>query len=361
MKRKLSVKGLFSALFVAAVLFSLGASAAGMAQGAGAAVLYVLGAVMPGSPVAGMLCGVQVEVWQNHIEGNLFKDNEFILRTTDASQYVLEGKIVHIPQAGATPNVVKNRTALPAAVTQRTDTDVTYQLDQYTSDPILIQMAEAIESSYDKRESILSEHEATLNQVIADNMIITFAPTLSARIIRTTGAATATTLAGTTGNRLKFGTRDLKAAQLAMNKQNIPMNGRVALMSADLFQQLTDDMTQTQYRDFSAAFDPKNGVLGRLFGFDIYMRSAVCSYTNGGGVGTPVVNPYGAAANADDNDVCLCWQETKVERAKGSIVFREHLNSPTYYGDVYSMEVRYGARKRRNLEEGLLAIVQTAA
>ena len=93
---------------------------------------------------------IQREIWQDHIEGNLFKNNEFLLASTDAAQYVLQGKVVHIPQAGALPNIVKNRSSLPGTIVQRADTDITYSLDEYTSDPILIPYAETIELSYSK-------------------------------------------------------------------------------------------------------------------------------------------------------------------------------------------------------------------
>lgn len=212
---------------------------------------------------------IQKEIWEDHIEGNLFKNNEFLLASTDAGQYVLKGKVVHIPQAGATPNIVKNRTSLPATVVQRTDTDITYTLDEYTTDPILIPNADLFELSYNKRESVLSEYEASLRQTIADNVLVDWAPTAgTGLIVRTSGVATASTLAGTTGNRAKFTVNDLKGAQLQLNKQNVPMEGRYALISADMFQQLTDDMSATQYRDFSAAYDVKDGILGRLFGFN---------------------------------------------------------------------------------------------
>jgi hypothetical protein len=59
---------------------------------------------------------IQKEIWQDHIEGNLFKNNEFLLASTDAGQYVLQGKVVHIPQSGATATVVKNRSSVPATV-----------------------------------------------------------------------------------------------------------------------------------------------------------------------------------------------------------------------------------------------------
>ncbi len=301
---------------------------------------------------------IQKEIWQDHIEGNLFKGNEFLLASTDAGQYVLNGKVVHIPQAGALPTVVKNRSSLPGTVVQRTDTDVTYALDEYTTDPILIPNIDNYELSYSKRDSVIGEHERALKQVVADNMLITWGPSLLANMVRTTGVDTATTLDSTTGYRKKFTVIDLKAAQLMMNKQNVPMEGRYALLSADMFQQLTDDLSTTQYRDFSASYDPTNGVLGRLYGFQIMMRSSVVSYTN---ASTPVINAYGAAANADDNDAVLCWQKNAIERAMGAINFFERTGDPTYYGDVYSFAVRMGARKRRTGQEGIVAIVQSAA
>ncbi len=302
---------------------------------------------------------IQKEIWEDHIEGNLFKNNEFLLASTDAGQYVLQGKVVHIPQAGALPNIVKNRSSLPATVVQRGDTDITYTLDEYTTDPILIPNAETFELSYNKRESVLGEYESSLRQTVADSLLIDWSPSGSTGLVmRTTGVSTATTLAGTTGNRAKFTVNDLKGAQLQLNKQNVPMEGRYALISADMFQQLTDDMSATQYRDFSAAYDVKDGVLGRLFGFNIMMRSNVVTYTNDS---APVVNPYGATPAAADNDGVLCWQIGAVERALGDIKFFERIGDPTYYGDVYSVSVRMGARMRRSDARGVVAIVQAAA
>ncbi len=302
---------------------------------------------------------IQKEIWQDHIEGNLFKNNEFLLASTDAGQYVLQGKVVHIPQAGATANIVKNRSSLPATVVQRTDTDITYTLDEYTTDPILIPNAETFELSYNKRESVLSEYESSLRQTVADNILVEWSPTGGlGTIIRTSGVSTASTLAGTTGNRTKLTVNDLKNAQLQLNKQNVPMEGRYALLSADMFQQLTDDMTATQYRDFSAAYDVKDGVLGRLFGFNIMMRGGVVTYNNDT---APVVNSYGATPAASDNDGVLCWQIGAVERALGQIKFFERIGDPTFYGDVYSVSVRMGARIRRIDAKGIVAIVQAAA
>lgn len=282
-----------------------------------------------------------------------------MLASTDAGQHVLQGKVVHIPQAGAVATVVKNRTTLPATVIQRTDSDVTYALDEYSTDPILIPNAEALELSYNKRESVLAEYESSLRQTVADNMLISWSPSATTgSIIRTTGGSSASHLAGTTGNRKAFKVKDLKNAQHQLNRQNVPMEGRFALMSADMFQQLSDDMSLTEYRDFSAAYDIKEGILGRLFGFSIMMRGGVVTYDNST---LPVVNSYAAVADTDDNDGVLCWQINAVERALGQVSFFERIGDPTYYGDVYSASLRVGGRIRRQDALGIVAIVQDAA
>ena len=301
---------------------------------------------------------IQREIWQDHIEGNLFKNNEFLLASTDAGQYVLQGSVVHIPQAGAVANVVKNRSSLPGTVVQRADTDITYSLDEYTTDPILIPYAETIELSYNKRESVLSEYESSLKQTIADNILVAWSPSAAASLLRTTGGALASHLTGTTGNRKAFLSKDLKAAQLQLNKQNVPMENRYALMSADMFQQMTDDLSVTEYRDFSAAYNVKDGILGRLFGFNIMMRSNVVTYTNDT---TPVVNAYGATPATTDNDAVICWQTDALERAVGAIKFFEKIDDPTYYGNVYSVSVRMGGRLRRSDTKGVVAIIQAAS
>jgi hypothetical protein len=298
------------------------------------------------------------EIWENHVVENLYKNNEFMNASVNASQFVLNGKVVHIPQAGSPPNVEVNRTVLPATVTQRPDTEVTYTLESYTSDPILITNAESMELSYDKRESVIGDHEYIVKQKIADNLLVKWAPTAEGTILRTSGTSTASHLTNTTGNRKKITLADLKHAQLQLNRDNIVPHERYALMSADMYQQLTDEMQATQYSDFSKYYDAAKGILGFLYGFKILMRSSVCSYNNDT---LPVVNPIGSSTDANDNDAVLCWQAGAVEHARGDVNFFQTEGSPIYYGDIYSLLIRMGGRKRRADNKGIVAIVQATA
>lgn len=296
---------------------------------------------------------VEREIWEKDIVEALYAANPHLAHCFNADQYVLQGKVVHIPQAGASPAVTKNRTTLPATVTKRTDTDITYAIDEYTSDPVKISNAETIEPSYDKRNSVMMDTKNAINETVGVSMIFRWAPSVAGRLLKTTGDAVAAHLNGATGNRKKMTLADLKAAQKQFNKENIPSEGRYAILDADMYDQLTDQLTESQYRDFSRAFDEKNGVVGKLYGFNILQRSYVLAYTAAGAPKEP-----GTAGAATDCAAALCWHQGSVERALGEVKFFENIGDPQYYGDIYSALVRMSGRIRRADNKGVLAIVQ---
>lgn len=304
------------------------------------------------------LMGIQREIWTNLIRENLFKDNAFLNFALNADGFVNEGRFVHIPAAGQKPNVSINRESLPAVVKRRADIDLIYALDEFTTDPVLIQNAEKIELAYDKIMSVLGDHLATLSEEVAEQALVRWVSaslgqeTTLATQLRTTGGNVAAHLPSATGNRNKFLKEDLKSARKLMNKNNIPKESRYALIDSDMFDQLQDD-ADLKVRDNSMELDMKNGVIDRLYGFNIMERSTVLRYNN---AGTPVVKLPDAAGASTDNAAVLCWQASQVERALGTVDFFEDQRNPTYYGDVYSGLVRFGGRIRR--AQGVVAIIQ---
>ena len=173
-------------------------------------------AVMSFAPIqAGILGvgGLQVEIWQAEIINNLFKNNAFLQYSNNEDQYVLNGSVVHIPQATAPSGAQKNRTQLPASVKRRNDIDVTYVLDEYTTDPDFIPNADTVELSYDKMQSVLDEKLSYLKELLAEWVLYSWRPEGADNIIRTTGASIAAHLPGATGNRKKLLIADLKAAR----------------------------------------------------------------------------------------------------------------------------------------------------
>jgi hypothetical protein len=298
---------------------------------------------------------LQPEIWEADIVGNLFKGNEFLEHSTNADQYVTGGRAVHIPNANQPSNVVKNRTNLPASITKRTDTDVVYLLDELTSDPIVIPNIDTIQLSYDKRASALQENQSKIKQVGADEMLYNWGGTTS-NILLTSGTAAKTTLSGATGNRKLFRKEDLLEMQTLFDTQDVPADGRVALLSPQFVKVLMGDKELTQ--NFQMTADLAKGIIGELYGFKLMKRSSVLRFDNSG---TPLVKAPGDAMAADDNASALCWHPFAVERALGQVKMFEQLNHPQFYGDVYSFLLMLGGRVRRGDGKGIGAIVEAAS
>ena len=61
-----------------------------------------------------------------------------------------------------------NRTTKPASISERTDNELTYDIDELTTDPVHISNADTVELSYDKRVSILQNDKSELQRVASE-------------------------------------------------------------------------------------------------------------------------------------------------------------------------------------------------
>jgi hypothetical protein len=201
----------------------------------------------------------------------------------DHSEFI-QNKTVHVPQAGANPTVVKNRTAITTDPIQRTDTEITYDLDNYTTDPILVKNIEDLQVSYAKRQSVMSSHIATLSDVIATETLQKWAVSVSStHVIRTTGAYTGTLPNATaTGTRLKTTKEDLARASARMDLDKVPSKERYAVMPAVMFYDLFTDSDLVRSRATISKDMLEKGVIAELFGFNIIKRGEAVLYTSAG-------------------------------------------------------------------------------
>lgn len=298
--------------------------------------------------------GTVLEAWAAYIIERFWKDNAFLKNSYDDSQYVLQGRIVHIPQPGAKPAVVKNRNSFPAAAVRRSDTDVLYPLDEYSTDPTHIPNIDKIHLSYSKQDSVLGDHMSVISETVADDMLIKWAA--NATVVATTGGAAAGTVApvaGQTGNRLGFDHRDLKKLMIRMNVDKVPKQDRFMLFDDNMFEFFYDSLSDTNARDFSRFADAANGVIGKLHGFTIGSRSSVLAATS-----ADVINALGAALGATDNLCSIAWYKNSVASAIGDTKLFQDMDNPLYYGDVHSALVMAGGRVRRADAAGVYVIKQ---
>jgi len=59
-----------------------------------------------------------------------------------------------------------------------------------------------------------------------------------------------------------------------------------------------------------------------------------------------------AATATDDEDTAIFWQQNALERAFGDITMYDNYGRAEYYGDIYSMLIRGGARACRADSKG---------
>lgn len=309
--------------------------------------------------------GLEVEIWKRDIEEKLLKDNTFLNYFSDVSgDNIVQGKLVHIPQAGEPSKVVKNRKTVPADVMKRVDDLVTYAIDEYTSDPVYIPNAEMVELSYDKRQSVLNQNIANLSQEVAEGMLVNVVvspvgdhgklPTSS--ILETTGSETQSLLEGTTGQRKKFTLSDLQRVQMFLRKQNAWQDGQMyALLPSSAIMDLfpADSQLTATYMQQVTPSEREVGIIYKVQGFNILLRSSVYLVED-----SKEIKAAGSISTANDSEGALFWNKNMVEKAFGALETFERERDPQYYGDIYSFLVRMGGRARRKNFEGIAILKQ---
>jgi hypothetical protein len=305
---------------------------------------------------------LEQDIWSKDISENLYQNNLFMNRATDHSMWVAF-KTVHVPQAGSAPAVYKNRAVLPATISQRTDSELTYNLSSYTSDPVLVTNLEELQISYSKRMSVISNTVDVLGDVVSNQTLYAWAPTGATRQVRTSGTADGLALApSATGTRKAITLNDIAAAKSILDIDNVPQDGRVLLMPASEYNSHFLAISNVQAAYAYGAPTLPSGVVNRIFGFDIMMRPAVLVYDN---TATPVIKAIDADGTptteaATDNMASLAYHPKMVAHALGSITSFYEEQSPLYYGNIYSAELMHGASKLRTDQKGIVAIIQAA-
>ena len=292
---------------------------------------------------------LQKQIWLNSIVELLFASNTFAARSVNHSAFVTD-KTVHVPNAGSAPGVVKNRSTFPGTASQRTDYDLTYDINEYSTDPIHLQYSEEVELSYNKRESILKQMKAALADAVHADLVAAWVPSGYAKV-GTSGSAAPAHMSSSTGNRNAMSKADVLAVKNLFDLDDVPQTGRCMLLDAVMYNQLMASLSDSEAAAFLASVNAQKGVLGNLYGFDFYMRSTVLRVNAAG----TTLNPTAAATNSAAG---IAWQEDCVSRAEGKHEIFDDSDNPLYYGDVMSALVRAGGHYMRNDKKGVAVIYQ---
>lgn len=298
--------------------------------------------------------GLQTEIWLAEIIEGLFANNSFAARSVDHSQFT-NNKKVHVPNAGSSPAVVKNRSVFPATIGTRGDYDLEYEIDEYTTDPLRIPHADTVELSYDKRTSVMSTSKSALQDRVYADLVYRWIPT-TPTTVKTMGSNVPSHIPNATGNRKAFDKATVKAIKKQLDQQDIPSEGRYVLVDSDMYNQLLDSLTDTEANNVIAGANPEEGTIGKYMGFSFYMRSKVAKATTAG-----VLKSWDATGAATDSAAGIAWHDKTVSRAVGQQELFESEKDPSYYGDILSFLVRAGGSPMRYDKKGVVLIYQDAA
>lgn len=324
---------------------------------------------------------LQQEIWVKDIQELLFPPNSVLSRATNDSGYV-HYKTVHVPSAGNNAGISKNRTVDGSFATTgyRTDNDVTYTIDSYSVDPVVVSDLDTFQLAYDKRKSILYNSMMNLETIMANNFLYGIAPDVSnatASIFYTTGATQAIDLAynpvsgtASTGVRNSVTLQDIFTIKTALDKQNVPQEGRVLLVPSDIFNNelLQIDQILNAYQLGMIAANQavvQTGTLAKVAGFEIMTRPTTVIYDMTGATGSRVASGLAAidgsgnpTVTANASTAILAWHPTTVSHAQGEIKAFYTENFAPLYGSVISFDIWAGSGKRRYDKKGIVALVQ---
>ncbi|MBR1467477.1 MAG: BACON domain-containing protein [Bacteroidaceae bacterium] len=293
------------------------------------------------------------QVWLNTIVENFFTDDSFATKSIDDSVFV-DHKSVHIPNAGAPSGVVTNRSQKPASVNQRADNDLSYDMDELTTNPIYIPNIDMVELSYDKRQSIIQNDRMELQKQAHQNLLYRWF--VAGQVIETAGDAVDAHTSSTASGKRKALTKDtILQLMTRFNQDDVPATGRYILLDAVMYAQLLKDLTEKELSAFLASADAQKGILGNLYGFDIMQRSKVLRLT-----ADMCLLKWEENGAAGELAAGLAWQEQCVSRAVGEMKMFDKMDDPTYYGDIYSFLMRVGGSHRRYDKKGICVIAESA-
>ena len=296
---------------------------------------------------------LQTQVWLKTLQENFFPDDSFVAKSENDSQYV-ENKTVHVPNAGKPSGVEVNRPTLPAQIHVRTDNELTYDIDELTTNPIRISNADSVELSYDKRSSIIKNDKEELQRVASELILQRWAKGAdAAHPILTDGEERNAHTEHGTGKRKKMTANIVHQVALRMDKQNLPKTGRYLILDTDMYGDLLDSLTEAGRFAFLASANVTKGTVGQLYGIDIFSRSEVLRLKANGEI---ISDPNGGEAT--EVAAGFAWQSGCVSHAFGEAKMFSSIDDPTYYSDIYSFLMRVGGAPRRYDKKGVFLVAE---
>lgn len=286
------------------------------------------------------------EIWINQVLENFYPDDSFLKKAVDYSEFVDNDRL-HVPISGLDPEVLVNNTTYPIRTIERTDTDSEIVLDKFETVNTIIRRPEALEYSFNKLESVIGQHRATLRKSVATKAIHAYAPekdTQNTPVIETTGA--------NANGRKRLTLADVLTLKERFDDAEIPLEERYLV----LHPKHVSDLLLEDVKLFKEITDLKDGQPFKFAGFGFFTFAQMPTFAHVDGVLTKVA--FGVETDSTQF-ASVAFYAKEVMKADGEIYMYANIDDPSERGTIVGFDKRFIALPIRG--KGIGAIVSAAA
>lgn len=211
---------------------------------------------------------INKEVWISQILEGFYPNDSFLQKVVNYSAFV-ENDRLHIASAGIDPKVLINNITYPIKSVCRDDSDNEIVLDKFETENAIVRRPDAIEYSYDKLESVIRQHRATLRKSVAMKAIHAYAPandTPDTPVILTTGQAA--------NGRKRMTFADILTLKERFDETEIPLEERYIV----LHPKHVSDLLLEDIELFKDLTNIKDGEPFKFAGFGCYSFAQMPTY-----------------------------------------------------------------------------------
>jgi len=299
---------------------------------------------------------LELIIFANDLQEALHPENEFYFNSMVDGGVDIKAAKVQIPQQGAAAVVITNPTSFPLPIQVRTDDIKEYDVDHLATLPVLVPNANQAVLNYNKGASVVKNQSESLIDQIAEISAFAWSATTDANIVRTSGAnGSDNGPIDSTGDRKVLSKLDFINLN-KIKKRSKTKGPWMVLLEPGLEAELLNIEEFVSLEKIGDAVLVE-GAIGRLLGFQIFVRAEAQTYNNDS---TPAPKPVGSVVGATDNLAAIAWNPRSVRRGQSPINAMTDVNSPTLLGTVTNAELRFGASISRLDFAGVAAIVQSA-
>ncbi|EWC93188.1 hypothetical protein [Porphyromonas catoniae] len=256
--------------------------------------------------------GVAQEVWTGVMVKKLREALEHLGWYTRIPSYDehVENDVIHFVELGGDPKVLIDNNTYPLNVQELQDGDRAVSLANFETEATAISDKELDTISYDKLGSVKERHKEAVAAEIIGKALHAIAPQTHSEADSPVFVTSGDTAAE--GGRKKLTLSDLLRLKKWFDGKNIPQGQRVLVLCSDHVQDLLS-VSETFLRQYN--LDNVNGMVGRLYGFDIYEMSSSPLYD----ATAKTKLAYGAVAQAKHKPASIAYHDKSMMRATGTL------------------------------------------